>query len=58
MQGMANKAGTGYLFAAPEFEFANLARAYKRYSLNVGGTLTVLPRIPITASVGYGITDH
>lgn len=57
-QGYSNNAKTGYIFFAPEFEYADLARAYKRYSFNVGATLTAIERIPLSASVGYGISEH
>lgn len=57
-QGYSNNAKTGYIFFAPEFEYADLARAYKRYSFNIGATLTAIERIPLSASVGYGISEH
>lgn len=57
-QGFSNRSKTGFIFVAPEFEYASLKHSYRRYSINIGATLTVIPRFPLTASIGYGITDH
>ena len=49
----------GYLFVAPEFEYASLQGGdYRRYSLNAGYTFTVLNWLEFSASAGYGIIDR
>lgn len=53
-----NRQSYGYIFFAPEFEYAKLTREYKRYSINFGATFLWLHKVPLTASIGYGITDH
>jgi len=49
----------GYIFAAPEFEYANLKSKYVRYSINTGFTLNRLYKdYDFTVSVGYGMIDR
>lgn len=46
-------------FVAPEYEYADLAEPYRRYSVNLGFTYDLpIDKLDGTASVGYGIIDH
>lgn len=48
-----------YFFIAPEFEYAQLAEDYYRYSANIGWTFNQwIENFSFTASVGYGVIKH
>ena len=51
---------SGYLFIAPEFEYADLQGGiYRRYSANVGYSFNKwVENVIFTTSVGYGIIDY
>lgn len=49
----------GYMLVAPEFEYSNLQGGdYRRYSLNLGYTLTFAAPFEFTATAGYGVIDR
>lgn len=50
----------GYLFVAPEFEYADLKGGiYRRYSTNVGYTFNQwIDKVNITPSIGYGVIQY
>lgn len=51
---------SGYLFIAPEFEYADLKGGiYRRYSANIGYTFnTWIEKVNFTTSIGYGIIQY
>lgn len=54
-----NQQNNGYMFIAPEFEYAILKEPYKRYSVNVGYTFNKwIDKVDFTSSLGYGIIHH
>lgn len=51
---------SGYLFVAPEFEYADLQGGiYRRYSVNAGYTFNKwIEKVNFTTSIGYGIIQY
>ena len=55
----AGQLNHSYWFVAPEFEYADLQLAYKRYSVNVGQRFNKFSKLfQASYSLGYGITDR
>lgn len=52
--------GQGYVFVAPEFEYADLQGSiFRRYSVNAGYSFNKwVERFTFTSSIGYGVIDY